>query len=76
MGPLLPPPLSSKAFTDFPVLTLKYHPQMFLLNFFVNHQLLLVFRVLPLWVGARGIEFDWKYIQLSLDSNVSLVSDY
>ncbi|CAF4131974.1 unnamed protein product [Rotaria magnacalcarata] len=28
---------------------------------------------LPLWVGARGIEFDWKYIQMSLDSNVALV---
>jgi len=27
----------------------------------------------PLWVGARGIEFDWKYIQMSLDSNISLV---
>ena len=30
-------------------------------------------RFLPLWVGARGIEFDWKYIQMSLDSNVALV---
>jgi len=27
----------------------------------------------PLWVGARGIEFDWKYIQMSLGANVSLV---
>jgi len=27
----------------------------------------------PLWVGARGIEFDWKYIQMSLDSNISLI---
>ena len=35
---------------------------------------LLFFRVVPLWVGARGVEFDWKYIQMSLDSNVSLVS--
>jgi len=26
-----------------------------------------------LWVGARGIEFDWKYIQMSLDSNIALV---
>ncbi len=24
-------------------------------------------------MGARGIEFDWKYIQKSLDSNISLV---
>ncbi|XP_072911658.1 BOS complex subunit TMEM147 isoform X1 [Hemitrygon akajei] len=28
---------------------------------------------IPLWVGARGIEFDWRYIQMSLDSNISLV---
>ncbi|XP_014261934.1 transmembrane protein 147 [Cimex lectularius] len=28
---------------------------------------------LPLWVGARGAEFHWKYIQKSLDSNISLV---
>jgi hypothetical protein len=27
----------------------------------------------PLWTGARGIEFDWKYIQMSLDSNISLI---
>jgi len=27
----------------------------------------------PMWVGARGIEFDWKYVQMSLDSNISLV---
>ena len=31
-------------------------------------------RFLPLWVGARGIEFDWQYIQMSLDSNIALVS--
>lgn len=36
--------------------------------------LLWFFRCLPLWVGARGIEFDWKYIQMSFDSNISLVS--
>ncbi len=30
-------------------------------------------RVIFLWVGARGIEFDWKYILKSLDSNISLV---
>jgi len=33
----------------------------------------LLTRVIFLWVGARGIEFDWKYVQKSLDSNVSLV---
>uniref|UniRef100_A0A3B5Q2A3 BOS complex subunit TMEM147 n=1 Tax=Xiphophorus maculatus TaxID=8083 RepID=A0A3B5Q2A3_XIPMA len=31
-------------------------------------------RFLPLWVGARGIGFDWKYIQMSFDSNISLLS--
>ncbi|KAL5019636.1 hypothetical protein ScPMuIL_002528 [Solemya velum] len=34
---------------------------------------LVMTRFLPLWVGARGIEFDWKYIQMSFDSNISLV---
>jgi len=33
----------------------------------------LLTRVIFLWVGARGVEFDWKYIQKSLDSNVNLV---
>jgi len=30
-------------------------------------------RILPLWFGARGVEFDWKYVQMSLDANISLV---
>jgi len=34
---------------------------------------LVMTRILPLWVGARGIEFDWKYVQMSLDSNLSLL---
>ena len=34
---------------------------------------LLVTRLLPLWVGARGVEFDWKYIQMCFDSNINLV---
>lgn len=34
---------------------------------------LVMTRFIPLWVGARGIEFDWKYIQMSFDSNVSLI---
>jgi len=34
---------------------------------------LIATRFWPLWVGARGIEFDWKYIQMSLDSNISLM---
>lgn len=33
----------------------------------------LLTRFLLLWVGARGAEFDWKYIQKSLESNISLV---
>ena len=31
-------------------------------------------RFLLLWFGARGAEFDWKYIQKSLESNISLVN--
>ncbi|KAF5912686.1 hypothetical protein HPG69_007675 [Diceros bicornis minor] len=34
---------------------------------------LIMSRCIPLWVGALGIEFDWKYIQMSIDSNTSLV---
>lgn len=34
----------------------------------------LLTRVIFLWVGARGIEFDWKYMQKSFDANVNLVS--
>ncbi|CAF1431999.1 unnamed protein product [Adineta steineri] len=34
---------------------------------------IIVTRCLPLWVGARGIEFDWKYIQMSLESNITLI---
>jgi len=34
---------------------------------------LILTRCFPLWVGARGLEFDWKYIQLSFDSNINLV---
>lgn len=30
-------------------------------------------RAVLLWVGARGAEFDWKYIQKCLESNISLV---
>lgn len=31
-------------------------------------------RFLLLWIGARGAEFDWKYMQKSLESNICLVS--
>ncbi|KAF4521564.1 hypothetical protein B566_EDAN001284 [Ephemera danica] len=34
---------------------------------------LILSRFLMLWVGARGAEFDWKYIQKCLESNISLV---
>ncbi|CAG5124422.1 unnamed protein product [Candidula unifasciata] len=34
---------------------------------------LAVTRFVPLWMGARGVEFDWKYIQMSFDSNISLI---
>lgn len=40
----------------------------------VFNPLALSSRCIPLWVGARGIEFDWKYIQMSFDSNISLVN--
>jgi len=35
---------------------------------------ILLSRFLLLWVGARGAEFDWIYVQKSFDSNISLVS--
>ena len=31
-------------------------------------------RLLPLWMGAKGTEFDWQYIQMGVDSNITLVS--
>lgn len=34
---------------------------------------LIMTKFFPLWVGARGMEFDWKYMQMSLDSNINLV---
>jgi len=30
-------------------------------------------RVLAIWVGAKGVEFNWRYIQMGLDANISLV---
>jgi len=30
-------------------------------------------KLIPLWVGARAIEFDWKHTITSLDNNISLV---
>ena len=34
---------------------------------------LVLSRLLVLWVGARGTEFDWKFIQKSFDANISMV---
>jgi len=33
---------------------------------------LILTRLLSLWVGAKGIEFQWRYIQESFDANISL----
>ncbi|VDO94683.1 unnamed protein product [Soboliphyme baturini] len=30
-------------------------------------------RTVPFWVGARGVGFDWKYIQMGFESNINLV---
>ena len=37
---------------------------------------LVLTRVIFLWVGARGIEFDWKYIQNSFEANIRHVYYY
>jgi len=34
---------------------------------------LVLTRLVFLWVGARGVEFDWQYIQKALDANISLL---
>jgi len=34
---------------------------------------LILTRLLSLWVGAKGIEFNWRYMQESFDANISLV---
>lgn len=34
---------------------------------------LILTRALPLWVGARGLQFDWQYIITSLEANVVMV---
>merc|ERR1712001_793043 len=34
---------------------------------------LILTRIIFLWVGARGIEFDWKYIQNSFDAHINLI---
>merc|ERR1719336_1955563 len=34
---------------------------------------LILTRLVFLWVGARGVEFDWRYIQKSFEANISLL---
>ena len=29
--------------------------------------------IVPLWSGARGMEFSWEYVQMGISSNISLV---
>ncbi|GIX92958.1 transmembrane protein 147 [Caerostris darwini] len=29
--------------------------------------------IVQLWYGAKSVEFDWKYLQMSFDSNINLV---
>ena len=31
-------------------------------------------KVIPLWVGARGVEFQWDNLQSAIDANLNLVS--
>jgi len=33
----------------------------------------IVMRLAPLWIGARGNEFDWNYIFMAVESNISLI---
>jgi hypothetical protein len=30
-------------------------------------------RFMPLWLGSRGLEFDWKYMQMYILSNINMV---
>jgi hypothetical protein len=30
-------------------------------------------RLAPLWMGARGLEFEWKYIQMAILSNINML---
>jgi len=33
----------------------------------------LVLYLIPLWIGARGMEFEWEYIEMGVASNISLL---
>ena len=37
---------------------------------------MVVTKVVPLWFGARGVEFQWVNLQEALDSNINLVRVY
>jgi len=30
-------------------------------------------RLAPLWIGARSLEFDWKYVSMSIEANFGLI---
>ena len=34
---------------------------------------MVVTKVVPLWFGAKGVEFQWVNLQGALDSNINLV---
>eukprot|EP01088_Endostelium_zonatum_P014375 TRINITY_DN3143_c0_g1_i1.p1 TRINITY_DN3143_c0_g1~~TRINITY_DN3143_c0_g1_i1.p1 ORF type:complete len:251 (+),score=30.56 TRINITY_DN3143_c0_g1_i1:35-787(+) len=33
----------------------------------------LISRLIPYWIGSRAIEFSWAYLQMSVNSNISLI---
>jgi len=33
----------------------------------------IMMRVAPLWIGARSLEFDWSFVQIAVEANVSLL---
>jgi len=32
----------------------------------------LILYLIPLWMGARGLEFSWEFIQMAVESNINL----
>ncbi|CAH8443099.1 unnamed protein product [Schistosoma turkestanicum] len=37
---------------------------------------LIATRYVPIWVGTRGLEFDWKYLCLSYEANLDLIDTF
>ncbi|KAK4472736.1 hypothetical protein MN116_003961 [Schistosoma mekongi] len=37
---------------------------------------LIATRYVPIWVGTRGLEFDWRYLCLSYEANLDLVDTF